>query len=91
MNATAYFTYVLTNYIDQRPDTPLNGMIYDNTQLVNCSLSSLNILQLASTPVQYTVIPLFLPIQTNRRRELCVTQLRPKDFSSHLLKLRLKA
>jgi hypothetical protein len=51
-NTTSFFTYLLYDFIDEEPDTPINGLLYQSTPLTDCYVSSIYLAQFASSPVQ---------------------------------------
>jgi hypothetical protein len=51
-NTTSFFGYLLYEFIDEQPDTPINGLLYQSTPLTDCFVSSIYLAQFASSPVQ---------------------------------------
>jgi hypothetical protein len=51
-NVTAFFNYVLDTFIDERPGTPINGMLYQNTVLTDCYVYSIGFAQSAFSPAE---------------------------------------
>ena len=51
-NATSFLSYVLDTFIDERPGTPINGMLYQNTALTDCLVYSLGFAQATFSSVE---------------------------------------
>lgn len=63
-NVSGLLQYVLIDYYTPTTYAPVNGMIYENTVIGNCSVVLTELVQSISSPVQdqvlYLVWPLFL-------------------------------
>jgi hypothetical protein len=51
-----FFYYTFVSFIDTRPGTVVDGMIYQNTYLQNCSVLAVNLIQSVGSPVEAQVI-----------------------------------
>ena len=51
-NTTSFFSYILLEYVDETPDSPVNGIIYKNESPKNCSIDMIKLTQPKSDAVR---------------------------------------
>lgn len=62
-NVTSFFPYVLSGYLDDGTDAPINALQYSGSPLANCYIESFSLLQSACFPVQDQVTFNSLPFR----------------------------
>lgn len=78
-NGTGFLQYTLIDYLNPNTAIPVNGMIYENTLLQNCSVVLAGVTQPASSPVEDKVILDDLARMLKFRRGLHAIHLRHKQ------------